>query len=57
MAIRQVELGAEGVRRRYWWQRRKADHGMPTDQPIDPADEVDRIDVAEFAAAWGEAEH
>ena len=56
VVIRQVEVDPAGAVRGYGWQHREDEHGMLTEQPITPEDEVDRIDRTVFDVAWRAAD-
>jgi hypothetical protein len=52
VAIRQVELAVDGSAGRYWWRHLDDDHGMLTDQPLHPEEDLLEIPADEFERAW-----
>jgi hypothetical protein len=53
VAVRQIEISADGSARRYSWRRREDDAGGLTDQALKPADGLAPLSREEFLAAWG----
>jgi hypothetical protein len=53
VAVRQVEIGQDGVPRRYSWRRREDDAGFLTDQALEPAEDMTPLSREAFLSAWG----
>jgi hypothetical protein len=52
VAVRQVEIGPDGLARSYSWRRREDDAGFLTDQALEPREDLAPLSRETFLSAW-----